>query len=442
MSTIPLLADWTADMWGPIINLFSFIPSYGWMIIVFTICLKLVLSPLDFWQRKVTRNMTVKQQRLQPEMEKLRKRYGNNAQLLNQKTMELYKKENFNMFGSCFSMLINLVITIFIFMTLFYGLMGISQQQILKQYDNLKQTYNTEFAVEYGIDPSAENLQELVKEKENDLLADAYEQAKTEDPTGTEESWRARQNEIFNGEIEKFQQKVLEQYNVIKESWLWVGNLWRPDTMASGFANYNDFVGLSQIYNSPEYKASIEGKTEEEIEQIKKDMQIQYDRVTAKVQTTYSSWNGYFILVVLAAVVTFLSATISQKMSMKKRNKQEQIMQQAPKAGNIMKFILPIIMVLFTIGYSAAFALYIVTNSLMSLLLSIVFLKIIEVNDDKKQVEIQQSKSPSYSRYNTIEEPTTVEVKKTKKAKFKKMEYQRQFRQPDYSRYKNTTDRK
>lgn len=395
MSTLPLLADWTADMWGPVINLFSFIPSYGWMILVFTVCLKLILSPLDFWQRKVSRNMMVKQAKLQPEMEKLKKRYGNNAQLLNQKTMELYKKENFNMFGSCFSMLLNLVITIFIFMTLFYGLMGISQQQILKQYDTLKQTYNTEFAAEYSV----ENTENAIKEKENQLFEDAYAEAQTLlGAEASEEQLKEKQQELFNQKIAGIQDKVLLKYNEIKDGWLWVGNIWRPDTSASGFAGYADFVNLSQIYNSQEYKASVEGKSDEEIAQIKADMETQYNRVTAKVQTEYSSWNGYFILVILSAVVTFLSASISQKQSMKKNKQMDPNLQAQSKSTNIMKFILPIIMIIFTVGYSAAFAIYIVTNSLMSLLLSTIFLKIIESKDDKKQIAIKESKKPEYSR--------------------------------------------
>ena len=129
-----MLASWTADMWSPIINLFSFIPSYGFMIIVFTICLKIILSPLDYWQKKVSRSSMMKQQKLQPEIAKLQKKYGQNTQMLNQKTMELYKREGYNVIGSCLSMFVNLALTLFIFFTLFTGLQGISQEKTYKQY--------------------------------------------------------------------------------------------------------------------------------------------------------------------------------------------------------------------------------------------------------------------------------------------------------------------
>ena len=139
------LAGWTQDMWSAIIGLFSFIPNWGFMIIVFTIILKIVLSPLDFWQRKMARKNALKQAQMQPELEKIQKKYGNNKQLLNQKTMELYKRENFSVMGSCLGMLVNMAITLFIFFTLFSGLTGMSNTEVTKQYQSVQDEYNQKF---------------------------------------------------------------------------------------------------------------------------------------------------------------------------------------------------------------------------------------------------------------------------------------------------------
>ena len=52
-----LLTDtiaWNTGFWGTLIGWFNgFINSYGWTIILFTLAVKLILSPLDFLQRKV-----------------------------------------------------------------------------------------------------------------------------------------------------------------------------------------------------------------------------------------------------------------------------------------------------------------------------------------------------------------------------------------------------
>lgn len=415
---ISQIGGWTSAMWEPVINLFSFIPNWGWQIIVFTICLKLILIPLDFWQKKVARASAKKQAVLQPELIKIQKKFGNNKQMVNQKTMELYKRENVNMFGSCISMLVNMILTLFIFLTLFYGLMGISQSQIQKQYNLLEENYNTEFAAAYNL--SGDDLEKQIKDKESKIWTMAYEKAKTELGEAEESKIYSKALEYYaqtiisgseeTGDLVKIsdiQQKVLNKYNSeIKESWLWIDNVWRPDTNASGFPNYASYVSTTNFYDSTEYKnlLAINKETMDNDAAVKATQeyfQNKYNYVTYDVQQSYESWNGYFILVILAAVVTYLSTTISQMQSSKKKKKGAQEVENpvnSTKAMKIMKFILPIIMIIFTIGYSALFALYIVTNSIMATLISFVTLKIFEKQEAKQKITITTKNKPDYSR--------------------------------------------
>ncbi len=436
-----MLAEWTQDMWGAIIGLFSFIPNWGWMIIVFTICLKLILSPLDFWQRKMGRDNAKKQAALQPELEKIQKRYGQNRQLLNQKTMELYKRENYRMGGSCVGMLVSLGLTLFIFITLFSGLMGMSRTQILNQYQTLENTYDQEVEAK-GIDTNA-------------LWNTAYAEAEAE--LGPD----ADKNKIYSLALEKFsansdiaeiQASVTTKYETqSKQSFLWVKNLWSPDTSTAAFKDYNQFVQSCDFYNnSAEYKEAIEGKTKEEIEEIKKQFQNKYNFVTFGLQENYKGqWNGYFILVVLAGVITFLSLLISQKQSTKKKSQANANSPMSQMGGGlkIMRYILPILMIVFTIGYSAAFALYIITNSLMSLIISFVSLKILENIDNKKPKEeqiVKQNKyRPEYSRENLIVETTADKIEEdrtvvTELPKKNQMSYRQDFisQKPNYKNNK------
>ncbi len=401
-----MLASWTTDMWSPIIELFNFIPNYGFMIIVFTICLKLILSPLDFWQKKVSRASTLKQQKLQPEIAKIQKRYANNAQMINQKTMELYKKEGYNVVGSCLSMVLNLVITLFIFITLFMGLIGISQNKTYEQYLELESAYNTtfnqEFRTEYNLTATDDDSD--ITAKLNELIAARTEEARNSlieggvtEPSEEEVTALAR-SLVFSEDIaeivSKAQDSASTRYEEIKDNWLWVDNIWRPDTYVAGFPNYDDFSKMSNL------SAQV-GNDEARINEIKQNFNI----ITAKIQNEYDSWNGYFILVVLAGVVTFLSVTITQMITTKKKEKTLQLQngqqqQQNPMNGatKIMKWVMPIIMVIFTIGYSAAFALYIVMNSLMSLIISLISLKIIEKIEKNKENKEKIEKKVSYSR--------------------------------------------
>ena len=83
------------DLWQTLIGLFaSWITNYGWAIIVFTICLKLVLSPLDIFQRVSSSKQQKVMSAMQPELTALQQKYGNNKEKLNQETAKLYRKNN------------------------------------------------------------------------------------------------------------------------------------------------------------------------------------------------------------------------------------------------------------------------------------------------------------------------------------------------------------
>lgn len=411
-----MIASWTTDMWSPIINLFSFIPSYGFMIIVFTICLKIILSPLDFWQKKVSRASMVKQQKLQPELEKIKKRYGNNQQMVNQKTMELYKRENYNVIGSCFSMILNLALTLFIFFTLFTGLIGISQDRTYNQYLEVQnayyETFNTEMRAEYGLTAQENNaditakLNELIDAKKTEARDKLIEDGTDEPDEATilakaREMLFAETEGEFASIVSKSQTSASEKYEEIKDNWLWVKNIWRPDTYVAGYPNFNDFSNMTNL------KARL-NDNQAQFTEIEQNFNI----ITSKIQQNYSSWNGYFILVLLAGVVTYFSMVISQMISSKKSPKmnvnrplqqgngrrEANPASQMNGATKIMKIIMPIIMIIFTISYSATFAMYIVTNSLMSLIISFISLKILEKLDKKKIEKENQKKKVEYSR--------------------------------------------
>ena len=89
-------------MWHLVIlKVFSFVADYGWRIVVFTVLLKLLLSPLDFYQRyKMNKNQKITE-RLKPTMEKLQKQYGGDKQAFSQKQMELNRREGYSYFSSC-----------------------------------------------------------------------------------------------------------------------------------------------------------------------------------------------------------------------------------------------------------------------------------------------------------------------------------------------------
>ncbi len=94
---------------GFIINMiYELVQNYGWAIIFFTIVVKLILLPLNMKSQKAMR----KQQKIQPILMELQKKYANDREKLQQETMKVYKENNVSMMGGCLPMLIQFPILI------------------------------------------------------------------------------------------------------------------------------------------------------------------------------------------------------------------------------------------------------------------------------------------------------------------------------------------
>lgn len=86
--------------------LYSFIPNYGFVIIVFSILMKLVFWPLSIKSAKSMHNM----KKLQPMLQELKAKYKDEPARLQKETMKIYKEQGVNPFGSCLPMLVQLPI--------------------------------------------------------------------------------------------------------------------------------------------------------------------------------------------------------------------------------------------------------------------------------------------------------------------------------------------
>ena len=367
-------------LWGTIINWFnSFIPSFGLTIIVFTVALKLILSPLEVYQKITTKKQTEVQAKLQPQLEKLQKKFGNNKDMLNQKTAELYKKENFNVMGSCLGLLINLILTLVIFITLFSSLNQISQYNIKTEYDNLKQTYISTFVETAKTNPYSITI------TDEDTPKTIIEKIKASSLTDEEKD--AYILTLKNSASES----TVNKYTEIKEGFLWIKNIYRPDTYASVFPSGNEFMSISgtnfkKVSEENPY-TDIYGESHTTTEKAKEGFLQEYNDITKDINTKYSGWNGYLILVILSAVITVLSQIIATRTTKPKKatDKKGNEIEVKQPTSKFMLVLLPILMVIFTLQYSSAFAIYIVINSLMSLIISFVTGLILNKKDKKKE---------------------------------------------------------
>jgi YidC/Oxa1 family membrane protein insertase len=77
-----------------------------WAIAALTLIINLAMLPLNLSQQRSARKM----QELQPELEKLKKKYGKDQERLSQETMKLYREKGINPMGGCLPLLIQMPI--------------------------------------------------------------------------------------------------------------------------------------------------------------------------------------------------------------------------------------------------------------------------------------------------------------------------------------------
>jgi YidC/Oxa1 family membrane protein insertase len=79
-----------------------FTASYGLDIILLTVLIKVLMAPLTHKSFVSMKQM----QKLQPQMEKIKERYGNDKEKLNKEIMELYRRNGVNPLGGCLPMVL------------------------------------------------------------------------------------------------------------------------------------------------------------------------------------------------------------------------------------------------------------------------------------------------------------------------------------------------
>jgi len=102
----------------PLFHLLTFIHgivgNWGLSIIVLTIIVKSLLYPLS----AASFRSMAKMRKLQPEMARLKERYGDDKQQFSQSMMELYKKEGANPLGGCLPILLQMPVFLALYWTL------------------------------------------------------------------------------------------------------------------------------------------------------------------------------------------------------------------------------------------------------------------------------------------------------------------------------------
>ena len=450
----PATSDWLVNIISWLVKTTS---SIALGVVLFTVILKLITLPFDFFSRASMRKNSIKMEEMRGDLEKLQKQYANDKNLYNQKMMALYKKNGYSMWGACLPTIITLVIFIvainaftsysrfqnnkyFYEMAIAYdsviseelkeddyitvnskgeivltdafineiiankdtaigtetafsadGSIKLVNEELINGYETdgdsttpiTKQTLKFRFVngngfVQYNNsieitvangDPSvSENCSlggvgkptfSVIKENIGDDLFfkntrdgvavyfnDDYVTSKLDAESGEtlNDETRAKYAAEFIKEVQQY--KAAEAFRSNDAKMLWVKNIWVTDSpfkhpVTADYSEYNKNNAAS----------------------INKDT---YDQLVAKLSPEKTEPNGYLILVVLTAGVSLLMQFVTGK-SQKAQMELQTVDGQGAQTQKMMMWLMPIMMAVFAFIYTAAFSIYIILSSAISI---------------------------------------------------------------------------
>ena len=154
--------------------------------------------------------------------------------------------------------------------------------------------------------------------------------------------------EQFIREIQR--ERAAETFREENASFLWVKNIWVSD---SAFKKAVE-TDWSSFKSTHQYEGNTNfGENE-------------YNELLTNLGKEKTQANGYFILVILTAGVSLLTQLVMNK-TQKAQMELQTVDGQGAQTGKIMKWIMPIMMAVFAFMYTAAFSIYIILSSLISL---------------------------------------------------------------------------
>lgn len=360
------------------------IGNLGWTLLLLTILVKLVTTPLDFMVKYTTKKQTLVQQKCAPQIAKLRKKFGNNEQAIRAQTTSLYKREGLKMGTGCLMMVINMILTCVIFFTFYSSLRKVSAYEAIHQYEQIEVTY-TDAYFNAMADYKADD--EFTTAEQAKTWVETLEDLQENDPESNElkemELFVTSNEALFVYATDKACEAAKEKWNEVNESWLWVNNIWVADATTKPFQSYDSLKKTAD--NAGKYYKEYVTKN------IDKD---EYTIIANYISSSSNvKHNGYYILAILAGVITFAQQLITD-FHTKLRNKKANKLAKATNKQNqmslkVMKIIMPIIMVSFVLTSSASFGIYILASNVASIAFGEIIALIVNKLTRKQQEEVE-----------------------------------------------------
>ena len=305
--------------------LYRLLGNYGWSIAAFTILIRVVLLPLDVKNRKGM----IQMQKMQPKINALQKKYGNDQQKLQQKQAELFKNEHYNPLSGCLPMLIQLPIL----WIMFAAMRSLANEQMAHQI------------IQYvcGQTPEMSGWLWVKNVWASDSIFAAV--------VPTLENLRQIPPDVWSSVLSSLPQETME-------------------LLAANIPNYTD--GLLIVSSNEQAQALAQALYAAAALQpaYQSAMELAVSNLNILFVFTvniYKEYNGLLILPALAAITqVFMTKFTSQQNPNADTANNNNNNAQAQSMNNFMKYFFPILSIWFCLISSASFAIYWVTSNIVA----------------------------------------------------------------------------
>lgn len=370
--------------------MYNWIGNYGWTVVVFTVFLKILMLPLDIWQRYSTRKSTLKQKKVQPLLDNIDKRYGANTQRANEEKQKLLKKQGISVASACLPMIVTMVV----FFLMFAGLREFSYYKNIQTFNSLTKAYYSTIeeqvqlaggevleAYQFEYDKTKASLN--ISDDDVRIVLAQIDGVSNLDGKGFDTQlaqWRTLAKEA-----------IQKEYKNHQDSWLWIHNISQPDTWAKVMPEFSSGDNNFATYVNTEAFASAE-KTYNIIRSAVMEMDdISYGK--------NGSWNGLMILPLMSVALSFLSMWISQRMERKTRSGEVVQNQQQAAQSKTMMIMMPLMMAWFGFMYTGSFAIYMVVNYFLSIFSTVGLRAPVEKMVERKLAQEEAASAPTKASY-------------------------------------------
>ena len=314
---------------------YELVHNYGWALLLFTVIIKLIMLPSSMKQQLSTARMA----KLNPKLEQLKKKYGDNREKLNEATMELYNQENINPMGSCLPMVITFVLLFAVIEVVYAPLSYIGNVS----KDKLTAAQNTVYDI-YNVSTAIKNYSPVeVGDGSAVVVSSADESAEKI----TVSSLTAQGRDVYDVllEIKSQEKSSLAKYEDDKVSQRFV---------AGGASSRTQLLVISVAKDYPDIFDS-------EVTKLCNDLDYTFLGIYLG---DYPSWKSILVLIPIISLISQLAVTVLSQYYNKKNSGSAANMN---KSMNIMLYGMPLISFWIAFSFPAGIGIYWIFSSLLAL---------------------------------------------------------------------------